>query len=198
MGRSLGFLAFLLVACSSNPPPKPVDVAPLEIQPMPSASTIPAPPPTAAAAGPARHGNCAEPQIGSLAPPLEGRSLERGNVGITAGRVSLVMFWATWCGPCQKEMPEIQRIYAKASSRGLDVLAISVDDEKTGIAEFVHDRGVHYPVIWDEGHAISECWRPTTMPTAVIVDRSGYVRFRHDGYRAGDDATIGSEIESLL
>ena len=110
----------------------------------------------------------------------------------------LVDFWATWCEPCKKSFPKLQEINVKYKASGLEIVAISEDDENQGIPEFGTTYGAKFPLLWDDGKAIAGKWQPKSMPATFIVDRKGVVRFVHLGYHDGEEAEIEKEVKSLL
>jgi len=121
---------------------------------------------------------------------------DRGKVAVTPGKVTLVDFWATWCPPCKKNFPKYQRLYTKY--KGLEVAAVSVDDDKNGIAEFAASYGVTFPVGWDEDHKITDLYQPSGVPSLYILGKDGTVKYLHRGESAGDEIQIEKEIKSLL
>lgn len=157
-----------------------------------------------------------EAAVGERAPPFSVASLTTdGNVTIPAGQVTLVFFWATWNEPCKKSFPQLQQLYVKYHARGLEIAALSVDDESEGCAEtngwgdtclrrgnIVADAartwGAKFHVGWDRGHAIASQWRPSHMPTFYILDRNGIVRHVHGGWHDGEEATVDAEVLALL
>ena len=157
-----------------------------------------------------------EAAVGERAPPFSVASLTTGGkVTVPAGQVTLVFFWATWNEPCKKSFPQLQELYVKYHARGLEIAALSVDDESEGCAEtngwgdtclrrgnIVADAarswGAKFPVGWDRGHAIASQWRPAHMPTFYILDRHGIVRHVHGGWHDGEEATVDAEVLALL
>ncbi len=122
-----------------------------------------------------------------------------GKLQVASGKVTIVDFWATWCEPCKKSFPKYQELYVKYKASGLEIVAVSVDDEKTEIPNFVKTHGsAKFPVGWDEGHKIAEKWKPENMPSAYIVDKNGVVRHIHRGYHDGEEAEIEKEIKALF
>jgi len=137
--------------------------------------------------------------VGDRAPTFSLPSLNGGGpLEIAPGKVVLVDFWATWCVPCKKSFPKLQELYAKYRSRGLEVVGVSVDEERTGIAEFARREGAKFPVGWDDGKAVSAQYRPESMPSSYVVGRDGIVKHVHRGYHEGDEAVIEREIAALL
>ncbi len=88
------------------------------------------------------------------------------------GKVILVNFWATWCPPCRKEMPDLQALYDKFKERGLVVLAIS-DEEASKVQPFIAERQIGYPVMLDPGRKINEMYRVEGIPKTFVYDRDG-------------------------
>ena len=121
-----------------------------------------------------------------------------GKVAIAPGKVTIVDFWATWCEPCKKSFPKYQELYVKYKASGLEIVAVSVDDDKGGIPSFVKTYNAKFPVGWDDGHKIADKWKPEHMPRAYIVDKTGVVKFVHKGYHDGEEADIEKELKGLL
>lgn len=121
-----------------------------------------------------------------------------GKLSIEPGKVTIVDFWATWCEPCKKSFPKYQELYVKYKASGLEIVAISVDDEKNGIPDFAKTHGAKFPVGWDDGKKIADKWKPENMPSAYIVDKTGVVRHVHKGYHDGEEAEIEKEIKALF
>jgi peroxiredoxin len=142
-----------------------------------------------------------QPSVGNKAPDLSIQSMnDLGNVAVASGKVTLIDFWATWCGPCQKSFPKYQDLYVKYKASGLEIIAISVDDEgeKSKIPGFAKTAGAKFPVGWDSGHKAAECFGVKGMPSAFIVDKKGVVRYVHTAYKEGEDEKIEKEIKELL
>lgn len=114
-----------------------------------------------------------------------------------SGKVLIVDFWATWCAPCRESFPTYQRLVDKFGGK-LAVIGVSVDEDASGIEKFRAETGVKFPLVWDEGQVAAGVYKPGTMPTCFVVDRSGFVQFIHEGFHAGDEATLEQNIKSLL
>jgi peroxiredoxin len=117
-----------------------------------------------------------------------------------AGRVVVVHFWATFCNPCHKSIAGLQAIHAKYAQRGVAIVAVSEDekDDFGRIPTFVAAHGAKFVVAWDGTHEVAGKWQPPTMPATYVIDRAGILRFEHDGYHDGEEATIEREVASLL
>lgn len=114
------------------------------------------------------------------------------------GHVVLINFWATWCGPCRQEMPQLSRLQEKYRSAGLLVLGISVDDDTRHAADVAARLGLGFPVLHDSDKSVSRLYDLATMPTSLLLDRDGRVRYVHRGYVAGTEDAYEREIRELL
>jgi peroxiredoxin len=88
------------------------------------------------------------------------------------GKVVLVNFWATWCPPCRKEMPDLNALYNRFKDRGFVVLAIS-DEEATKVAPFIEERKIDYPILLDPGRKVNDLFQVEGIPKSFVYDRSG-------------------------
>jgi len=114
------------------------------------------------------------------------------------GRVVLLNFWATWCGPCREELPELDRIQQKYQKRGLVVLAVSVDNELENARSFLKKYEIRLRALWDQQKKVIAAYDADKMPSSYIVDRKGFVRFVHGGYSDEGLKRIEDEIDELL
>ena len=88
------------------------------------------------------------------------------------GKVVLVNFWATWCQPCRKEMPDLDAIYRKFKDQGLVVLAIS-DEDAAKVKPFLTERPVSYPILLDPGRKVNDAFHIDGIPKSFVYDREG-------------------------
>ena len=114
------------------------------------------------------------------------------------GKVVIVDFWATWCGPCKKSFPKLQDLSTKFKASGLEIVGVSEDEDASGIADFGKTYGAKFPLVWDNGKAVGNKWNPPNMPSTFILDKQGVVRFVHMGYHDGEEVEIEKEVKSLL
>jgi peroxiredoxin len=137
---------------------------------------------------------------GAAAPDFTLRSSNGPNLRLQEqrGRVVLVNFWATWCGPCRQEMPQLAKLYDKYRSAGFVILGVSVDDDAGKAGEVARSLGLAFPVLLDSDKAVSKLYDLATMPTTYLIDRDGRVRYLHRGYVAGTEDAYDREIRELL
>jgi peroxiredoxin len=114
------------------------------------------------------------------------------------GRVVMVNFWATWCGPCRQEMPQLDRLYQKYHAAGFVLMGVNVDDDQRKAAEVAGKLGVTFPVLLDTDKTVSKLYDLSTMPSTVIIDREGKVRYVHRGYLSGYEDNYEKQIRELL
>lgn len=92
------------------------------------------------------------------------------------GRPVVVNFWATWCTPCRKEMPDFQAMADRYGGEGLVVLGINVGESRIGIADFVQSVGVTFPILVDERETAQTDYRILPLPATFFIDRDGTIR----------------------
>ncbi len=112
--------------------------------------------------------------------------------------MTLLVFWATWSEPDKKAIIKLQELYARLGPEKLGVVALSIDDEPTPLAEFAKTYALRFPIGWDARRKLATTFQVTTDPTTYVIDRSGIVHFIHRGYHDGEMEVIASEVESLM
>ena len=136
----------------------------------------------------------------AAAPDFTLRTMNGPNLRLAEqrGRVVMVNFWATWCGPCRQEMPHLNRLYDKYRSSGFQLLGVNIDEDPRAAADLATRLGVHFPVLLDTDKKVSRLYDMSAMPATIVIDRDGKVRFIHRGYRDGVEKTYEQQIRDLL
>ncbi len=126
-------------------------------------------------------------------------ALAGGEAPATAGKVVLVDFWASWCAPCKASFPALAKIHTDLSPRGLMVAAVSIDEKPAAASAFAKKLAPPFLTLHDREQKLVKQVVVPTMPTTYLLDRTGKVRFMHEGYH-GDatDKQLRQEIETLL
>ena len=115
------------------------------------------------------------------------------------GKVVLLDVWATWCEPCKHALPLYQELQDKYGSQGLRVYAIGIDEDPRQIPAFVKELNLKVPILLDTGAKVAEDQlHVQAMPTTVLLDRAGLIRFRHDGFNPLATSRYESEVKTLL
>lgn len=111
------------------------------------------------------------------------------------GKVVVLNFWASWCGPCKTESPHLQAVYERQKNHGVTFVGIDIKDEKQAALAFIHDFGVTYPIVYDEParSALQIGDVPTRgLPTTVVIDKRGRVAAIYTG------ALFDTDIEPVV
>ena len=137
---------------------------------------------------------------GKAAPDFVLKSASGENLRLSEYRGDVVMinFWATWCGPCRQEMPLLDELQNRYNRVGFNLLGVNIDDDSRQAMQMVKELGVSFPVLFDDSKAVSELYDVKVMPTTILIDREGTVRYIHHGYKPGYEDQYLTEIRSLL
>ena len=136
----------------------------------------------------------------SAAPDFTLKSVAGPNLRLREqrGQVVMINFWASWCGPCRQEMPELNKLYAKYRTAGFVIFGVNVDEDPRQAGELAQKLGLTFPVMFDADKKVSRLYALSTMPTTVLIDRDGRVRYVHNGYRNGFEDIYDKQIRELL
>ena len=139
-------------------------------------------------------------KLSEEAPDFTLKSLGGDNLRLEEyrGQVVLINFWASWCGPCRQEMPILDRLHQRYEDTGFAVLGVNVEGEVAPAQKIVDKTNVTFPVLIDEGQIVSQLYDLEAMPSTVVVDRDGRVRYVHRGYKPGDEAKYVEVVKALI
>ena len=139
--------------------------------------------------------NAATPAPGFTLKSMDGANIKLGE---QAGNVVMINFWASWCGPCRQEMPLLNDLHNKYEALGFTVLGVNVEEDNSKAIEFISDTPVDFPILFDSANEVSRMYQVIAMPTTVLVDRDGNVRYIHKGYKPGDEDKYRSMVRKLV
>ena len=141
------------------------------------------------------------PDINTPAPAfrlldLEGRAHSLDHY---KGKVVFLNFWATWCGPCKVEMPAMEALYQSFRSRGLEILAVSVDQQGAAVTRpFKEAMGLSFPILHDSTYQVGLTYGARTLPMTYVIDRRGIIRQRVFGARDWNSPKARELMSELL
>ena len=113
------------------------------------------------------------------------------------GKVVLLEFWATWCPPCQMATPDLIKLYEKYNSRGFELLAVSIDDSLESVKAFAAENKINYHVLFDD-RGVNELYGVRSIPITFLIDKTGTIISKHNGYSPEMADELAKRIESLL
>jgi cytochrome c biogenesis protein CcmG, thiol:disulfide interchange protein DsbE len=136
------------------------------------------------------------PLVGAQAPPFNEATLDEREVsvpGYLSTHVTVIDFWASWCGTCQETMPALEALYRDRRNEGLVVVGVSVDENEELAARGAEALGASFPIVFDEGQRLAATFAIRQVPTTFVVDRAGVVR-----WVGSDPASVRRAVAALL
>jgi peroxiredoxin len=149
----------------------------------------------AVALTPAMAGDGKDPAPDFKLPVRSGQSMALSDL---KGQVVLINFWASWCGPCRKEMPVLDQLYQRYKPLGFTLLGVNVEEDSAAAESWLKDTPVSFPILFDRKNSVSKLYDVTAMPSTVLVDRQGHVRYLHFGYNPGTENEYQDQIRGLV
>ena len=144
----------------------------------------------------------ARPEVGYIAsdftlPSLDGQTVRLSD--FRGKKAILLNFWATWCAPCRLEMPTMDKAYQEYKSRGLEILAVSLDAGSNSVVKnFMQELKLDFPVLLDPDMEVLRLYRQFSIPATFLIDKQGIVRHRELGYRDWTDPESRRLLEAIL
>lgn len=129
---------------------------------------------------------------------LDGNSTQLSD--LAGEKLTILDFWATWCGPCVRSIPELIKISADYEGKGVSLVGINEDGPRnlSKVKPFVKARKISYPVVIDGDGDMMQSYDVSSLPTLIIVDKKGKELYRHEGFFPGDEEEIREELDELL
>jgi len=134
-------------------------------------------------------------------PPYSAKYLDGKAMTMAAekGNVVFLNVWATWCGPCRFETPELQALQTQYAAKGLKVIGVSVDEGDTeAVKTFVAEQKITYPIVVDPEGRIANLVQTTVLPTSLLIDRTGKIVWRQIGAIMPNDAKLKAAVEKAV
>ena len=114
------------------------------------------------------------------------------------GKVVYVDFWASWCGPCKLSFPFMQQLAARYPAGDVAVVTVNLDRQRPAAEAFLRQVHASLPVVYDPAGNLAKTWKVADMPTSLVFDRKGAMRFRHQGFFPGKAAEYEAHIAQLV
>lgn len=142
-------------------------------------------------------------QIGDRAPDFRvERVIEGDSIGLRtayAGKVVLVNLWATWCGPCRKEMPSMEQAFVRYQARGFRIAAVSIDEgDAAAVRDFATELGLTFDLLQDRSNRSQEVFQAVGLPHSVLIGRDGRVKWIALGAEDWNTPDNRKRLEDLL
>ncbi len=140
-------------------------------------------------------------EVGAAMPDYTAMNLDGTKFDLASrrGKVVLLNIWATWCGPCRYEIPELQRIHDAYAPRGFEVVGVSVDESGIeSVKQFIDEYEMRYPVALDPQGQLANLLQTSVLPTSVLVDRGGKIIWKKYGAILEGDQELDEAIRKAL
>lgn len=114
------------------------------------------------------------------------------------GKVALLNFWATWCEPCRKEMPSLDRLGKALADEPFVILAIDLGEAESAVKKFLEQVPVGFPVLLDQDMAVAKAWGVRVLPVSIVLDPAGQPKYRAIGEVEWDKPEVERRLRALM
>lgn len=129
---------------------------------------------------------------------LKSNSGENLRLAEQRGKVVMLNFWASWCGPCRKEMPLLDEMYQRYNKAGFTLYGVNVEQNTSDAEKLLRELGTSFPILWDPESKVSKLYKVNAMPTTIMIDKEGKIRYVNRGYKPGDEDKYREQIRELI
>ncbi len=129
---------------------------------------------------------------------LKSQSGENIKLSELRGKVVMINFWASWCGPCRQEMPVLDQLYQRYRSLDFTILGINVEEDSEAAKSLLKDVPVTFPILFDSANNVSKLYKVKGMPSTLLVDRDGNMRYMYMGYQRGYEQEYQNQVRALI
>lgn len=139
--------------------------------------------------------------VGATMPEYSAMWLDGSKFDLASRRQKVVLLnlWATWCGPCRSEIPELEQLHNQLQAKGFEVIGVSVDESGVeSVKQFVAEQKMTYPVVLDPEGKLANVLQTSVLPTTVLLDRGGRVVWKHYGPILPKDPELAEAIQKAL
>jgi thiol-disulfide isomerase/thioredoxin len=114
------------------------------------------------------------------------------------GKVVYIDFWASWCGPCRQSFPWLDNLEREYASQNFVVIGVNVDKDRERAERFLNEVPADFPIVYDPKGELAAAYKVAGMPSAILIDRTGHVRFQHTGFSEKQKGLYEEQLQTLL
>jgi cytochrome c biogenesis protein CcmG/thiol:disulfide interchange protein DsbE len=131
---------------------------------------------------------------------LLGSSASAADLDLSAyrGKVVYVDFWASWCAPCRQSFPWLDNLVRDFGSQNLVVIGVNVDKDRDRAMRFLNETPANFPILYDPKGELATTYKVAGMPSGILIDRNGHVRFQHAGFTEKQRGFYEEQLRTLL
>jgi len=141
-------------------------------------------------------------KVGAAAPVFQGTTLDGKAINLAdyKGKVVLLDFWASWCVPCRLEMPYLATLHQRYQNAAFEIITVNIDDKEQNARRFIDQvrQRILFPVVKDPQKKLPPKYQIKGMPTTVLIDKNGVIRYWHTGFKTSDKQKYVDQINTLL
>ena len=114
------------------------------------------------------------------------------------GKVVYVDFWASWCGPCKQSFPWLDGLVREYGSQNFVVIGVNVDKDRDRAERFLNETPAEFSIVYDPKGELATAYKVAGMPSGILIDRAGRVRFQHAGFSEKQKGIYEEQLQTLL